>query len=208
MEGAVGEGDVQAEGERGQSEEALEGADGESRGEGQGTREEQARPRQPTYVETLERRLQETQDQLREYIQAYKKVKEDMEDFKRRLDREAQKDLTMLRGRLVTELLEVLDNLDRSVMGGESGWNPQAMLGGLKMVQGQFLEKLQQLGLEMIDPQGRPFDPNLAEALDVTSTPDPDLDNTVSRVYSRGYRLNDRVIRPARVQVARLQDES
>ncbi len=159
-------------------------------------------------METLERRLQETQDQLREYIQAYKKVKEDMEDFKRRLDREAQKDLTMLRGRLVTELLEVLDNLDRSVMGGESGWNPQAMLGGLKMVQGQFLEKLQQLGLEMIDPQGRPFDPNLAEALDVTSTPDPDLDNTVSRVYSRGYRLNDRVIRPARVQVARLQDES
>jgi molecular chaperone GrpE len=75
------------------------------------------------------------------------------------------------------------------------------------MVQGQFLEKLQALGLSVIDPQGQPFDPNEADALDVSPASSPEEDNRVSRVYSRGYRMNDRVIRPARVQVARLSDE-
>lgn len=179
-------------------------AEGEAAGEGAGSaREEAPRPRQPTYVETLERRLQETQDQLREYIQAYKQVKEDKEEFKRRLDREKQKDLETLRGRLVLDLLDVLDNLDRSVMGGEAGWNAQAMLQGVKMVQNQFLEKLQALGMTVIDPLGQPFNPNEAEALDVSVAETADQDDRVSRVYSRGYRLNDRVIRPARVQVAR-----
>ena len=74
---------------------------------------------------------------------------------------------------------------------------------GMKMVQRQFLEKLQALGLALIDPLGRPFDPNEAEALNVSATFEENLDNTVSRVYARGYKLGDRVVRVARVEVAR-----
>lgn len=168
-------------------------------------KQEAPRPRQPTYIETLERRLQETQDQLREYIGAYKQIKEDQEGLRKRLEREAAREQEIMRGRLVNELLEVLDNLDRSVMGAESGWNGDAMLGGLKMVQGQFLEKLMAMGLKVIDPQGKAFNPNEADALDVTLTTVEDLDQTVSRVYTRGYRMGERVIRPARVQVCRYQ---
>lgn len=168
-------------------------------------KQEPPRPRQPTYIETLERRLQETQEQLREYIGAYKQIKEDQEALRKRLEREAAREQEIMRGRLVNELLEVLDNVDRSVLGAESGWSGEAMLGGLRMVQGQFLEKLMGMGLKLIDPAGKSFNPNDADALDVTITTDEALDNTVSRVYTRGYRLGERVIRPARVQVARFQ---
>lgn len=176
--------------------------DGDSQGSQQ---QESSRPRQPTYIETLERKLLEHQEQLREYIAAYKQVKEDQEAFKKRLEREAARDQEMTRGRLVNDLLEVLDNLDRSVLGGEAGWNAESLLMGIKMVHGQFLEKLQGLGLKVVDPQGKPFNPNEAEALDMSVTTDPSLDDTVSRVYVRGYRMGDRVIRPAKVQVARFQ---
>ena len=180
-------------------------AGGEKTGEKAEEKQEAPRPRQPTYIETLERRLQETQDQLREYIGAYKQIKEDQEGLRKRLEREAAREQEIMRGRLVNELLEVLDNLDRSVLGAESGWNGEAMLGGLKMVQGQFLEKLLAMGLKVIDPLGKAFNPNEADALDVTVTTVEEQDQTVSRVYTRGYRMGERVIRPARVQVCRYQ---
>lgn len=172
-------------------------------GQSKSSQEDSSRPRQPTYIETLERRLMESEEKLREYINAYKQVKEDKDDFKRRLEREALRQQEITKGRLVSGLLDVLDNLDRSIQGGESGWNAESILAGLKLVQGQFMEKLTELGLKSIDPLGRPFNPNEAEALDMAMTTDEALDNTVSRVYQRGFMLGERVVRPARVQVAR-----
>ena len=173
-------------------------------------RSEEERPpssQQPTYVEKLERRLVEAQDQLREYIQAFKKLKEDNAEFRERLQREAEKDLARLRGKVVSELFEVADNLDRSITGAESHWDADAFLAGIKMVQSQFLEKLQGLGLEVIEPVGKKFDPNEAEAVALVPTSDPDKDDTVVDVYARGYRMNGKVIRPAKVSVAKLAED-
>lgn len=108
-----------------------------------------------------------------------------------------------MRGRLVADLVDVLDNLERSTQGAEAGWSAQDILMGMKMVQRQFMEKLQALGLQLVDPLGKPFDPNEAEALNMSMTFEEAQDNTVSRVYTKGYKLGDRVIRPARVEVAR-----
>lgn len=187
-----------------QTEEATqEQASSSESGQSKSSQEESSRPRQPTYIETLERRLLESEEKLREYINAYKQVKEDKDDFKRRLEREALRQQEITKGRLVTGLLDVLDNLDRSIQGGESGWNAESILAGLKLVQGQFMEKLIELGLKAVDPLGRPFNPNEAEAVDMSMTHDQALDNTVTRVYQRGFMLGERVVRPARVQVAR-----
>ena len=172
--------------------------------EGRAEEEAPPPPRQPTYVENLERRLVEAQDQLREYIQAFKKVKEENAEFRERLQREAEKELARLRGEVVSELFEVADNLDRSIAGAEAHWDADAFLAGIKMVRSQFLEKLEGLGLEVIAPAGQKFDPNEAEAIALVPTEDPGQDDTVIDVYARGYRMDGRVIRPAKVSVAKL----
>ncbi len=188
----------------GQEETAAGGDDADSAPEGEEVPPAQS---QPTYVETLERRLLETQDQLREYIQAYKKLKEDNSEFRSRLEREAEKDLALLRGKVVSELFEVADNLDRSIAGAEAHWDAEAFLAGIKMVRAQFLEKLEALGLEIIAPVGEKFDPNEAEAVALVSTSDPQQDDMVVDVFARGYRMDGRVIRPAKVSVAKLSEE-
>lgn len=156
-----------------------------------------------TYIETLEKRNAEIQDQLREYIQAYKKIKEDHEAFKFRLERESKKELETMRGKVVTELFDVLDNLDRSILGGESGWNADSILQGLRMVQTQFLDKLQTLGLTTIEPLNQNFNPNESEAISMVQAEEESMDDKIVLVYSRGYKMGDRVIRPAKVQVAK-----
>jgi len=167
---------------------------------------ESPRPRQPTYIETLERKLHEAQDQLSDYIHAYKKVKEEMDEVRTRLERAAEKDLEVLRGKLLTELLETLDNLDRSIQGGKSGWDATALLEGIELVRVQFLERLHGFGLTMIDPLGDTFDPKVAEAVGLASTDDPEQDNKVVQVYIKGFQFNERVIRPAKVVVGRHEE--
>ncbi len=177
-------------------------------GEETGRREDEAAAQRPTYVESLEQRLVQAQDQLREYIQAYKKVKEETEEFKARLEREAEKDLALLRGKVVSELFEVVDNLDRSIAGAEADWDAEAFLTGIKMVRTQFLDKLTALGLEIISPLHEKFDPNEAEAVALVPTTDPAMDEKVMEVFARGYRMDGRVIRPAKVSVASLTQEA
>lgn len=157
-----------------------------------------------TYIRDLERRLAESQATLGEYISAYKRLEQDKEEFKRRLEREKDKELGILRGKLVGDMMELMDNLDRSVMGSQGSRNYDALAQGLKMVLVQFEEKLARLGVERVPTIGQAFDPNFHEALDVAATANPDEDGVVLVEYSRGFKLDDRVIRPARVRVGRL----
>ena len=128
----------------------------------------------------------------------------EMDEFKARLERAAEKELETLRGHLVSQLFEVMDNLDRSIGSAEADFNAEAFMKGIKMVRGQFLEKLAAFGLEVIDPIGGDFDPNEAEAMNLVATSDPGEDGKVVQVHARGYRLKDRVIRPAMVGVGQL----
>ena len=73
---------------------------------------------------------------------------------------------------------------------------------GLEMIQRQFLQALDAVDVERLDPVGQPFDPELHEAMTMQETPDAEPD-TVLTVVQQGYRLQDRLLRPARVIVAK-----
>ena len=156
-----------------------------------------------TYIQEMERKLLENQRTLSEYINAYKQVDKDKQEFKVRLEREKEKELGILKDRLVGDLLELMDNLDRSVMGAESSRNYDALAQGIRMVQSQFVEKLAKLGAEPIPTVGQAFDPNIHEALGLAPTNDPDQDGIVAAEYARGFRVGSRVLRPARVMVGK-----
>jgi molecular chaperone GrpE len=121
------------------------------------------------------------------------------EAARRRVERDAARVQDDTRTRLVAELLPVLDNLDRSIAAGAPG----PSLAGIKLVRDQLEAVLRGYGLERFDATGARFDPHLHEAMDVTAVADPADDGVVISQWKAGYRIADRVLRAAQVQVGR-----
>lgn len=135
---------------------------------------------------------QETQS-LRAAIDEY-------EAARRRVERDAARVHEETRTGLVLELLPVLDSLDRSIAAATSG----PALEGLTLVRAQLEGVLRGYGLERYDAVGERFDPRWHEAMDVAAVSDPARDGVVVAQWEAGYRVGERVLRAARVQVGRL----
>src|SRR5215470_11333772 len=173
-------------------------------GEGQAPPAEEPTPQYPSFVEQLRAELAEKDRQLREYIAAYKEqIVKGIDETKARLEREQTREIERLRGRLVVDLLEVLDNLDRSLEAVPRERH-DAFVDGVRLVRDQFLGKLSALGLEPLAALGERFDPNQHEAIGLVPVTEPEQDGVVMNVVRAGYRFGDKVLRPAVVQVGKL----
>ena len=167
--------------------------------------QEGQRPSLPSYVEQLKAQLQEKEEQLREYIKAYKQeVGEGLEKTKQRLERDAAQQMDQMRGKLAEPMLEVLDAIERSVEAGQQTNSLESLLQGMEMVHMLMTQKLQEMGLTRIPCVGQPFDPAMHEALALAPVTDPAQDNVVVREFKPGFILGQRVVRPAQVQVGKL----
>jgi len=150
----------------------------------------------------LETELDATRRRVDQLARAYQEVQKDREEFKQRLTRERERMLDVERGNVAKTLLEAVDELDRCLaMSGGDTTSPLAQ--GVKMIRDGLLSKLQQSGIERIQVVGLPYDPNTAEATDMELTTNPEEDQKVVSEASAGYKLKDRIIRPARVKVAK-----
>jgi len=124
-----------------------------------------------------------------------------MENFRRRTYREQEDARKFESLRLVRDILPGMDGLNRAIASAEQTGDLQTLMDGIRMVANQFKEVLKAHAAEPIDALGKPFDPNLHEAL--TQVPSADHEPmTVLQVVELGYRLHDRVVRPARVIVS------
>jgi len=127
----------------------------------------------------------------------------DFENFRKRTLREKEEAWRYGHQNLVKDLLATVDNLERAIehARGSEGGDLEGLLQGVELVLHELLGVLGQYGLEGIDAEGRPFDPALHEAM--VQQPDASVaPNTVLQVYQKGYRLRDRLLRPARVVVS------
>lgn len=102
---------------------------------------------------------------------------------------------------LATNLLDVVDNLERALATDVTSEDAQALKKGIEMVQAQFLAAFERESITVIDPQDQPFDPNFHQAVSVMAVEGKESD-TVVNVLQKGYQLSDRVLRPAMVIVA------
>ena len=103
---------------------------------------------------------------------------------------------------LVTSLLPVLDNFDRTIEHLQAGADPVKMLAGIRIVEKQLRQVLETQNLRRMNAIGQPFDPDLHDAITMEAS-DEHEDNTVIAEIEAGYRIGDKVIRPARVKVAK-----
>jgi molecular chaperone GrpE len=127
-----------------------------------------------------------------------------LEATEARLARNARRDAEDARGKLVQELLPVLDNLDRTIHAAQASRSDPAMLEGVRMVRQQLEGVLRGYGVERIDATGARFDPGLHEAIGVTPVSDPQRHGLVLHQLEPGYRFGDRLLRAARVNVGKL----
>jgi molecular chaperone GrpE len=150
-------------------------------------------------LEKVRAELEGARKRLDEVARGYQGLLQEREDFKLRLTRERERLLDVEKAEVVQVLLDAVDELDLSLAAAED--SPLAR--GVRIIRDGILSKLQSAGIQRLEVVGLPFDPNTAEASDMELTPDPEADQRVTAEVRAGYRMKDRVIRPARVRVAK-----
>ena len=159
----------------------------------------------PSYVEELEKKLSDSQKRLDELIAAYRALKVDTaaetQKARERIQNEYNKRLVQARADVARKFINVLENLDRALTATQESKNFESLLEGVKLIRNQFNTALSDLGLEEIKVKGEPFNPEIAEAVQTAEVENEAEDNLVLEVISKGYRINDTLVRPAQVKV-------
>ncbi len=147
-------------------------------------------------TEQLQQQIAEANDQVL-------RVQAEMQNVRRRVERDVENAHKYALDKFSAELLPVVDNLERALGSISADDESQkAVAEGIELTLKSFVDVLVRFKIEPIDPAGQPFDANLHQA--VSMVPNPDLEpNTVMDVFQKGYTLNGRLIRPAMVIVAK-----
>lgn len=131
-----------------------------------------------------------------DYLESLRRLKAEFENSRKRQEREMTRIRESASEKLVTGLLPVLDNLDRALEAGGD------IRGGVQATREQLAEVLEQEGLALVASDGQHFDPNVHEAV-MGQPSEEHEDGIILQTFERGYVLNGRAIRPAKVVVAR-----
>jgi len=161
--------------------------------------------RKPSYVEQLEQSKQAAEQKLVEvqarFEQLRNQLQRETDETRQRLNRAADERARREKAEFVSALLPTLDNLKRAIEAADSG-SAESLLEGVRGTASGFESALLSAGVEPVASVGAQFDPELHEAVDTIEV-EPERDGTVTAEYSRGYRMGERLLRPARVQVGR-----
>jgi molecular chaperone GrpE len=160
----------------------------------------------PSYVEELEARTKaaelKTLEVQSRFEQLRKQLQSETDETRQRLNRAADERAQREKADFIAGLLPVLDNLQRATDAAETGSSSDVIAEGIRRTASSFENALAAAGVESIDAVGEVFDPELHEAVETVEGAPGDEGRVVSQ-HTRGYRIGDRLLRPARVKVGR-----
>src|SRR5262249_2457306 len=126
----------------------------------------------------------------------------EFENYRKRIERERSETYQRARAEVLIEFLPVVDNLERALSSLEnSQGDAEALRHGVELIHRQFREAMSKFGLEPVESVGKAFDPNVHEAV-TTEPSDKHEENTIIEEFQRGYKMGDKLLRPAKVKVA------
>lgn len=153
-------------------------------------------------VQALKASIAAKEKEIAELKDKYLRTLADSENARKRIRQQSEESVRLQRENLLRDLLPIVDNLERAVAAAQGGGNGKAIVEGVEMVLASMMDFLKMQGVIPEESVGRPFDPSRHEAIDhVLSDTHPP--NTVVQESHRGYRVGERVLRPARVVVAK-----
>ena len=154
------------------------------------------RRRSSTTSATCWRRRRRSGD---EYLDLARRTKADFENYRKRMAADVQAALKRGKGEMAGELIDAVDNMERALE--SAGEGSDGLTGGVEMVLRGLREALSRNGIEAVEPKGEKFDPNQHEALSTMPVEGAEP-GVVVEVVQKGYRLDDQLLRPARVVVS------
>ena len=146
--------------------------------------------------------IAQQQSRIDELMRAYAATVDEGKAARARMEREKTRVLEAERAQVAQVLLEAVDELERAL--GAAGDATGPLVDGVRLTLASLSKKVAELGAERIPVVGQRFDPRLAEAVDLVQVGDPSQDDVVVQEVRAGYRIGERVLRPARVRVGRL----
>jgi molecular chaperone GrpE len=156
-------------------------------------------------AEKLKAELEKSKAEVHEYKDRYLRLYAETENFKKRMSRDVIEQGKYANENLIKEIIPVLDNLERAISHSDSapgGQGKEGLVEGVKMVAKQLYDVLAKFGVTQVESVGKPFDPNRQQAMMHVETADYEP-GTVVEEFQKGYFLNDRILRPAMVTVAK-----
>lgn len=152
------------------------------------------------WTRRMKRELEEVKSQLEEYKSTLKRIRADFENYKRRTARHFEEIGEFARAELLKEFLPIVDNFERALPFED---NPYAQ--GVQMIYRQLMDTLQKQGVKKMEVLGKPFDPNLHEAVGWVESDDEE--GVILEEVQSGYLYKDKLLRPAKVKVSRPKKE-
>jgi molecular chaperone GrpE len=155
----------------------------------------------PAFGNDLEAKIASLEKDKKDHWDRYLRTAADLENLRKRQRREIEDAKLESKGRVLKEMLPVVDNLERAIEHAttQAGSNP--IVEGVQLVLRQFLTAFERLEVTPVEAAGQPFDPNLHEA--ISQQESDAAPGTVVQVLQRGYKSGDRLLRPALVVVAK-----
>ena len=157
-------------------------------------------------IEALEQELENVQKERDELLGKLQRVSADYANFQRRVPKQVSDSVAYEKENLIKTLLPTLDNFQHTLQKSHAAESVDIVLQGVQIIYDQMVDVFKSQGVEQIHALDETFDPAQHEAMMRREDPERD-DGVVLEEFQKGYRLNDRVIRPSKVVVNRLPEQ-
>jgi len=169
------------------------------------SRKEKVKATEEMTKQELLRKLKDTEEEAQKNYDLYMRTYAEIENVKKRGIREKEELSKYANESLIKEILPVIDNLQKAISHAQNDESPSGLVEGLELTLGGLITALEKAGLKEVEAEGKPFDPNFHEAIS-QQRDDKVAPGLVINEFQKGYLLNGRLIRPARVVVSQGDD--
>ena len=157
-------------------------------------------------LDILKQSLEEKQKQADEYKAEYLRSVAEYQTLRNRTEKEKGEYINFGKAKILERQIGIYDVFEQAMISVRAGQDLKSIKVGLEMIYNEFSKMLKEEGVEKIECLNKPFDHNVCEALDQVETDDVE-EGTVLAVYQNGYKLNGKLMRPARVKVAKKKSD-
>jgi len=168
--------------------------------------EDIAREEKLSELDILKQSLQEKQKQADEYKADYLRSVAEYQTLRNRIEKEKGEYINYGKSKILERQIGIYDVFEQAMVSVRAGQDLKSIKVGLEMIYSEFSKMLKEEGVEKIDCLNKKFDHNVCEALDQVETDEAE-EGTVLAVYQNGYKLNGKLMRPARVKVAKKKSD-
>src|SRR3989338_3298428 len=151
-------------------------------------------------VKKLKEKLQKCLEEKKEYLDGWQRMKADSINLKKEEEKRREEIAGFVKEDMIQQLMPVLDSFTLA-FGNKEAWErvDENWRKGVEYIHSQLCATLKENGLEEIDPKNMSFDPHVHTSVEIVAVEDKDMDGVVVEVLQKGYVMNERIIRPARV---------